>query len=219
MYSQLHLLPNIEASNGGIASSTISLCDATNQQGRHSAQVYELYAHRGSVTHATAGRPISKITHFRSVRGDITAWDVVHIHGLWQPRVISVTARARYAKVPYIISAHGMLDPWALKQKRWKKSLYATFVERRLLAGAACLRALTPQEADEYRRFGLKNPIAIIPNGVTPQPVAKEIFLSQFPFLRPYRLILYMGRFDKRKESTRLSRHGRESRHSIPTTI
>ena len=59
-----------------------------------------------------------------------------------------------------------MLDPWAVKNSAWKKKLALWVYESEHLRSAACLRALCESEARAIRAFGLKNPIAIIPNGV-----------------------------------------------------
>jgi poly(glycerol-phosphate) alpha-glucosyltransferase len=59
-----------------------------------------------------------------------------------------------------------MLDPWALKNSRWKKRIAWTLFEHAHLREARCLRALCKSEADSIRQLGLGNEIAIIPNGI-----------------------------------------------------
>jgi glycosyltransferase involved in cell wall biosynthesis len=73
---------------------------------------------------------------------------------------------ARASHIPYIIAAHGMADPWALRHKQWKKVLYLTLVERRNLRAAACLHALSQQEVEHLRSLAPHTPVALIPNGV-----------------------------------------------------
>jgi glycosyltransferase involved in cell wall biosynthesis len=92
-----------------------------------------------------------------------------------------------------------MLEPWALHQKKLKKAIYAIIAERPTLARAACLRALTPDEADNYRHFGLLNPIAVIPNGVEVPNSDPELFLRAYPELRKVRILLYLGRIHPKK--------------------
>ena len=110
------------------------------------------------------------------------------------------TPLAREAGKPYIIAAHGMLEGWALQQKKLKKTLYSLLVERPNLRGAACLQALTRAEADDYRRFGLKNPVAVIPNGVdVPPQVSSDLFLWTFPQLKGKRLVTFLSRLHRKK--------------------
>lgn len=126
--------------------------------------------------------------------------DGVHVHGLWEAHGSLSASVARELGKPYIVSAHGMLDPWALASKRWKKRLYAAVVERATLQGAACLHALTRAEARDYRSFGCSGPIAIIPNGVTLRPRTDDQALyAAFPQLHGKRLVLFMGRLHYKK--------------------
>lgn len=133
--------------------------------------------------------------------GDVVASsDGVHIHGLWESSTFIAASAARKAGVPYVLSAHGMLEPWALANKRIKKALYAAAIEHRNVAGAACLHALTHAEALDYRRFGYKGPIAIIPNGVEADASADPaLFLARYPQAQGKRLLLFLGRIHYKK--------------------
>jgi len=79
--------------------------------------------------------------------------DIVHFHGLWQPQHSAAAARCRRDGTPYVVSPHGMLEPWAWRYKRWKKWPYFLLRERRYLAGAGALLATAGQEAGHIRRF------------------------------------------------------------------
>ena len=48
----------------------------------------------------------------------------------------------------------------------WKKKIIGCFFEYRNLKEANCIHALCQSEYESIRKFGLKNPIAIIPNGI-----------------------------------------------------
>jgi len=124
----------------------------------------------------------------------------LHIHGLWESSTLLAARSAQHSAKPYVISAHGMLQPWALRNKRWKKIIYAALLERPHLRHATCLHALTTTEARDYRAYGLENPIAVIPNGVTiPDSLDSDAFLNQFPELRGKRLILFLSRIHYKK--------------------
>jgi len=126
--------------------------------------------------------------------------DLVHVHGLWSHHAVAARHAALRHRKPYLVSAHGMLEPWALRNKAWKKRAYGALVERRNLAGARCLRALTRDEVADYRRYGVKLPIAVVPNGIDPAPeVSAEAFWAAFPELRGRRLALFLGRVHFKK--------------------
>lgn len=124
----------------------------------------------------------------------------LHIHGLWEQSTMSAASAARALGRPYIVSAHGMLERWALANKGLKKKIYGTLFERANIEGAACLHALTMAEAEDYRRFGSRRPIAIIPNGVEiPKAIDGHIFRQRFPALQGKRFVLFLGRIHFKK--------------------
>lgn len=92
--------------------------------------------------------------------------DILHMHGIWQYPSVVATRWHRKTNHPYLVSPHGMLDPWAVRNSVWKKRIAHWAYEGEHLRQAACLRALCESEAQAFRTYGLKNPICIIPNGI-----------------------------------------------------
>ncbi|HEY5912457.1 MAG TPA: glycosyltransferase, partial [Verrucomicrobiae bacterium] len=95
-----------------------------------------------------------------------SGFDLVHAQGLWMYTSVAVLAWHERSGGPYVVSPHGMLDGWAVRNSGWKKRLAGWCYERRHLEGAACIRALCESEAQAIRGYGLRNPICVIPNGV-----------------------------------------------------
>jgi glycosyltransferase involved in cell wall biosynthesis len=124
----------------------------------------------------------------------------LHVHGLWEISTNAAVRSARAHRKPYLLSAHGMLERWALSNKWLRKQIYAALFERANLRGAACLHALTHAEAQNYRDFGLRNPIAVIPNGVEiPASLSAGMFRAHFPELRDKKVVLFLGRIHYKK--------------------
>ncbi len=118
--------------------------------------------------------------------------DILHVHGIWTyPSVVA--PRWSRGTRPYLVSPHGLLKPWALRNSRWKKRIAALLYEDKDLRNAACLHALNPAEAEALRQYGLKNPICMIPNGTT---MRAETALQ---VSRNSRSILYLGRIHPSK--------------------
>lgn len=92
--------------------------------------------------------------------------DLLHGNGLWGYPVHGMASFAKKLKIPYIISPHGMLEPWALNTKKWKKKLALLLYQYNDLAKASCIHATAQSEAENIRKLGFKNPIAVIPNGI-----------------------------------------------------
>ena len=92
--------------------------------------------------------------------------DVVHIQGMWKLSTHSMNVAAAKSGFPIVISPRGMLDPWALSVKKWKKRLGMFLYQRGDLKRAAAFHAASDIEAEHIRSFGLTQPIITVPNGV-----------------------------------------------------
>ncbi len=128
--------------------------------------------------------------------------DVVHTHGLWSFASVTANMWRKRTGGPTVISSHGMLDPWALRQSAWKKWLVGTLFERQHLRSAACLHALCATEAEAFRTFGLRNPVCIIPNGVDLPPAPGDTAPDapwRVPVAPDQRVLLYLGRLHPKK--------------------
>jgi glycosyltransferase involved in cell wall biosynthesis len=129
-----------------------------------------------------------------------TELNVLHLHGLWMYPSVAAIGWSENER-PRVISPHGMLDPWALKNSWAKKRIAQLVFENRNLTGAACLHALCDAERDAIRACGIEVPIAVIPNGV-------DLSEAEGPFLEPNwneripkgaKVLLYLGRIHPKK--------------------
>jgi glycosyltransferase involved in cell wall biosynthesis len=208
----LNVVSHIHPQYGGVATSIPPLCEALEAGRRYRASVAAFCSSGEDVGGVATGKfsftrfPAGRLRWALApkLRQDLGLLvknaSVVHIHGIWQEHCgLSAIQGLKHNK-PVILSAHGMLEPWALGIKRWKKRLYLAAGHRGHLQSAACLRALTKSEADDYRRAGLRNPIAVIPNGVAiPPELNPAEFLQKYPELRGKRLLLFLGRLHYKK--------------------
>lgn len=92
--------------------------------------------------------------------------DLIHSHGIWMYPSLAALRWSEQAGKPRIVAPRGMLEPWAWKHHWWKKRPLWWAWERRNARTAAALHATAPEEADNLRNLGLRNPIAVLPNGV-----------------------------------------------------
>jgi glycosyltransferase involved in cell wall biosynthesis len=96
-----------------------------------------------------------------------SAGTAVHFHGLWQRNFPALARECRRRGIPYVVSPHGMLEPWARRKKWWKKWPYFQLIEKRWIAGSACVLATAKPEADRLAEFFLRNRIESLPLGLT----------------------------------------------------
>ena len=130
--------------------------------------------------------------------------EILHVHGIWQYPSLAATLWSWRTQKPLVISAHGMLDPWAVRHSRWKKRLATLLYEGAHLRRANCLRALCMAEAEAMRAFGLRNPICVIPNGIH-LPENKNTGVPWGVSLPPgTRILFYLGRLHPKKNLSRL---------------
>jgi glycosyltransferase involved in cell wall biosynthesis len=93
-------------------------------------------------------------------------FDLIQIQSMWDLPYHKVMVEARKLGIPYIVTPRGMLDPWSLAHKKWKKKLAMLLYQKKDLQRANCILATADMEADHVRDLGIIPPIAIIPNGI-----------------------------------------------------
>ena len=127
---------------------------------------------------------------------------VVHQHSLWTS-LSRVTTRWKSHGVPTVVSAQGTLDAFAFSKSRWKKRLAMLAYERQNLHRASCLQACGDREIANYRDMGFKNPIALLPNGISKKwmnslgdPAA---FRAKHGVPQDVRILLFISRITPKK--------------------
>lgn len=95
---------------------------------------------------------------------NIKSADTMHLHGVFMHTQYASSKFALKNNIQYVITPHGMLEPWYLKDKRLKKQVYLTLLLKKILAQSKLIHAITPYEKENlYQISGHKN-IIEIPN-------------------------------------------------------
>jgi glycosyltransferase involved in cell wall biosynthesis len=115
--------------------------------------------------------------------------DCVHLHGIWSPRLAGRFMAWGKRGVPCLVSPHGMLEPWALSHKWFKKKVAWHLYQKQLLNRAVLLHGTSERETRQFKKLGLKPPLASIPWGVSLPPVRAERPVHPRP-----RIALFVGR-------------------------
>ena len=123
--------------------------------------------------------------------------ELLHLQHLWMYPSVAVHRWHRKTRRPYLVTANGMLEPWTLSRSKWTKRAAALCYENRMLRSAACLQANTEKEAADFRAYGLRNPICLIPNGVALPEVSGGEPLRHRP--GGPRVLLFLGRLHPKK--------------------
>ena len=91
---------------------------------------------------------------------------VIHDNGIWLPFNNTISYISRKLNIPLVISPHGMLEPWSLNYKSFKKKLAWKIYQYKAIKSAKVLHATSLQEAKNLKELNIDLPIAIIPNGI-----------------------------------------------------
>ena len=140
----------------------------------------------------------------RQVGESIRTVDIVHLHTLWNP--INLIARQECARHhrPYVLMPHGMLDPYSLTVRRWRKALYLWAIERRNILAAQRLIYTTEEEMRlaAIKAFSPPKAVVIPLGGEAPCEDSEQLaarFLRKFPRARGRRQLLFLGRLHFKK--------------------
>jgi glycosyltransferase involved in cell wall biosynthesis len=136
--------------------------------------------------------------------------DLIHNQSLWMlPNHYASRAAFRYQK-PTLYTTMGFLEPWAIGHSRWKKRFVGAWFQDNDLRRAACIHVNTRQEIDGIRAYGLRNPIAVLPNGVNLAAYAqmpnRAVFDRTYPSLADKRICFFLGRLHQKKGLAHLVR-------------
>lgn len=209
----LHLAPWIGRTSFGVGPVVLNLVHAQTENGCNAivwctdsqADVRETAAKNGLT--ASQVQPFAVLgpsrlafspSMEREARHRAVQFDIVHTHGIWTSVSRVANLLRTKADKPIVLAPHGSLDPWALQRSRLKKRLALVLYESRNLHSSACLHALSEREAAGCRSYGLRQPIAVIPNGIDATWLEMEgnpaAFRTRHNTGATTRLALFLGR-------------------------
>jgi glycosyltransferase involved in cell wall biosynthesis len=128
--------------------------------------------------------------------------DVIHDNGIWLPHNHRLARLADARGVVRIVSPRGMLEPWAIEHRKWKKRIAWQLYQARDLKRADCHHATAESEARSVRCLELGVPVCVIPNGIdVPERDPHERGVKSN---RRERVALFLGRVHPKKGLTML---------------
>ena len=207
----IHVLDSIADPASGPSYSVPRLCEALAAQGvavrlmtigeQHSSP--QGYKH-DAFSHDFGSLPVLKRMRLSrtlkmALRDAARTTTIIHTHGLWLMANVYPAAVAIRTGKPLVLSPRGMLGGAALKFSARKKRIFWNLLQGSAVNAAACLHATSRQEYDDIRAFGLKAPVAIIPNGID-VPHASPKRSSELQS----RTVFYLGRLHPKKGLDRL---------------
>ncbi len=211
----IQTIASVRMDHGGTSRSVPALCDSLVESGVDNFLVTTLPSdstiesnlpqdtRRVRVTSGSRlWRPMAAARHFLSSLRELT-YDracsvVIHDHALWLPSNRCVAGFCRSARIKRIVSPRGMLSPWAMNYGRWKKTVAWMAYQRNDLLSADAFHATSKMEADDIRRLGFEQPIAVIPNGIDTKSALPIALRLKRPKSR-VRTALFLSRIHPKK--------------------
>jgi glycosyltransferase involved in cell wall biosynthesis len=117
---------------------------------------------------------------------------IFHIHGVWMHAQYTAAKIASKRNIPFVLSPHGMYEPWLWEDGKLKKKLYFNVVSRSAFAKARYLHAITPEEQKNLQKLFPKTEVVCIPNAIEIEEMVERKEPS-----RPY--FLFLGRLHPKK--------------------
>lgn len=139
----------------------------------------------------------------RVLREELPAVDcVIDSATLWTDVGLAAWRAERRIGKPSITYVRGLLDPWALAFRPWRKRLAWFLWSKRMLDDASAIVALSEAERRDIANMGVSSRIHVIPNGATLEsggPAPRDLVDATFPGLKGRRYVLFLGRVHDKK--------------------
>jgi glycosyltransferase involved in cell wall biosynthesis len=120
--------------------------------------------------------------------------EIIHIHGVWMfPQHIAARLAVKN-KIPFILTPHGMYEPWLWTKGTLKKKLYFQILSKNLFSKAFRIHAITKDEKNNFKKLFSKSEFVEIPNLIK----NKDIHLQNMK-VNNEKYILYLGRLNEKK--------------------
>ena len=202
--SSHHVVPSIREEASGIALAVREFCRGLAEVGNdvrlyvteasgHEPAGYDLHIHPSVLGLRRLGMAPSL---HAALLASVTGSCVLHSHGMWAMPNVYPGIVKEATGCSLVVSPHGTLGQWPLQHSFWKKRFsWWVLGQRWTLARADAFHVTSPAEAEDVRRLGFRQPIAVIPYGNTPiVPPPDEERAT-----RAVRRLLYFGRIHSKK--------------------
>lgn len=120
--------------------------------------------------------------------------DVASFQNLWLWNCAKAAQYCSNVGVPYMIAPRGTMNQVAMNVSQYKKIIAKYWFAKQFIDAAHCFQALTPKEYEAIRAYGIRQPIAVIPNGISipnGNPPSKDLLPT---ILHGKKIMLFLGR-------------------------
>ena len=162
----LHWYRSMDLEMGGVVRAVLDISAAMADRGHEQviatfdqADLESMWTSQGSnrsvleVTPSGRRRQPLEGASLERIEAELKGCDALHLHGVWDPACYQLSKSAFRAGIPYLVSPHGVLDDWCMKQKSLKKRLYLAMGCRRMLNNAKAVHCTAEGERQQATRW------------------------------------------------------------------
>jgi glycosyltransferase involved in cell wall biosynthesis len=211
-----HFFPRIRREEGGVVQAILDLCQMMAAAGHRvvlaTCDAADVPADWRSEEHNPTLRVVQSSSLRRLSPAGLQQFerlldqaDVAHLHTPWEWANLQLASRLRSRHIPYVVTVHGMLDDYSMRQKGWKKRAFLTMGGRTLFTKATTVHFTAQAEKDQATPWIPGNYLPMVqtcaidlePYAMLPGP---EPALNAFPQLvGNSRKVLFLSRLHPKK--------------------
>jgi glycosyltransferase involved in cell wall biosynthesis len=209
----LHLVATLSPQQGGPSKVVPAMCSALVSRGHQAEIVTTNWNGRGEfygspleenvATYHKAVWPQSYGTSWSlaaDVRRRIANFDVVHVHQVYFFHGLIARVFCTRKQIPYVISPHGVFDPFHRNVHSLKKACYTALIERSNTSKASAFHYASIAERDHAVAAGIPDRSFVVPLAVDISPEHDvEPLLRLHPELIGKTLVTFLGRLTAKK--------------------
>ncbi len=174
----LHVIPLISKIYGGPSESIIHLVDSLNKSGQDTDLLTTFSEDSsGDVNYSIIKERIillPRIKVFRDyvpllkewLNDNISDYELVHIHSLFNYTSHVAMTCARQKKIPYVLRTLGHLNDYDLQKKRVLKKVWLNFVDKNNLNLVSAFQSTSNSETNEIKKLFPFTKVEAIPHGI-----------------------------------------------------
>lgn len=199
MKTIFQLAENVSLESGGLRTVLVNLDNYINENKKYKSIVVTNKKEQGDSYFEFPSNKLQLWNYSESLKKhlskEVSNSDILHLHGVFMHIQYLSSNLAQKNKHPYIVTPHGMLEPWLLKDKRLKKKIYFELILKKILSKSNVLHAITPLEKESLFQLTKHKNIVEIPNFIYHESIPK--FKKYNPDNEEY--LLFVGRIHPKK--------------------
>lgn len=189
-----HIAENVSLSSGGIRTILLLLHNYLLENKFDSTIITNFKEDSDDFIEFKTTKPWYYSKETKTYLNSLEKNSIFHLHGVYAYSQYIAPKKALQSNLPYIVSPHGMLEPWILNKGRLKKQLYLKLILNNILKQATILHAITPLEVDSIFKLTQHKNIIEIPNLIKFDTIPQNLTYSP---AEDY--FVFVGRIDSKK--------------------